>query len=161
MRESVAPYVAEPRSKARREATYADLEALPQHVTGEIIEGVLYATPRPAMRHAKAESSIASDIGYILSRPPGGPHGPGRWQILMEPELHFGKDVVVPDIAGWRRERMPVVPDLAAVSLAPTGPERSSRPAAGGMTAFARRASMRGWASLGIGSWIRQRRRWR
>ena len=37
----------------------------------------------------------------------------------MEPELHFGDDVLVPDIAGWRRERMPVFPSVPWLELAP------------------------------------------
>lgn len=39
--------------------------------------------------------------------------------ILHEPELHFGEDVLVPDLAGWRRERMPEMPATAFTTLAP------------------------------------------
>ena len=45
--------------------------------------------------------------------------GPGGWWILYEPELHFGRDVLVPDWAGWRRSRMPQLPKTAYFPLAP------------------------------------------
>ena len=99
-----------------RPATYDDLLALPAHVVGEIIDGELHATPRPAPRHALAASVLGGEIG-----PPfhGGRGGPGGWWILFEPELHFDGDVLVPDLAGWRRSRMPSIPDTAYLTLAP------------------------------------------
>ena len=105
-----------PSYPTRRAATYDDLLALPEHVVGEIIDGELHVSPRPAPRHALASSVLGGEIG-----PPyhSGRGGPGGWWILDEPELHIGRDVVVPDIAGWRRERMPVLPDDAYFTLAP------------------------------------------
>ncbi len=98
-----------------RPATYADLEALPANQVGEIIDGVLYASPRPATPHAFAATGLAAKVG--------GPFGfsddPGGWIILIEPELHLGPQVMVPDLAGWRRTRMPQPPDTAAISLPP------------------------------------------
>ncbi|MCC6749294.1 MAG: Uma2 family endonuclease [Deltaproteobacteria bacterium] len=99
-----------------RPATYADLEALPDNVIGEIIHGALVASPRPAIRHARASSVLGSDLGGPFDRGRG---GPGGWLILFEPELHLGPDVLVPDLAGWRRERVPTLPDVAAMTLAP------------------------------------------
>ena len=99
-------------------ATYDDLLRLPEHLVGELIDGELFATPRPAARHALASSALGVDLGPF-SRAPGGGGGPGGWWILDEPELHFAKDVVVPNLAGWRRERMPQVPDQPAIELAP------------------------------------------
>jgi Uma2 family endonuclease len=100
----------------RRPATYADLEALPENVVGELIAGELHASPRPAAPHTVA----ASRLGGGLSGPfDEGRGGPGGWIILYEPELHFGEDVLVPDLAGWRRERMPRPPRTAAFTLAP------------------------------------------
>ncbi len=100
----------------RKPATYADLEALPPEKVGELIEGVLYASPRPAVPHATA----AFQLGFELEGPFGrGRGGPGGWFFLPEPELHFGEDVLVPDLAGWRRERMPERPRTAAITLAP------------------------------------------
>ena len=104
-------------------ATYADLEAVPANQVAELIRGTLYVMPRPAARHAKASSRLTMEIGGPFDRGRG---GPGGWQILMEPELHFPDptepgaiDALVPDLAGWRRERMPEVPDVAAFTLAP------------------------------------------
>lgn len=103
---------------ARKRASYEDLIALPPHQVGEIIDGVLYANPRPAARHALASSVLQADIGSAFGRGRG---GPGGWVILVEPELHLGPepDVLVPDLAGWRRERMPEMPDAAYFTLAP------------------------------------------
>src|SRR5512140_3162401 len=106
----------EERSMGKRPATYADLEALPPNVVGEIVEGELYASPRPAIPHAVAASHLGGELFAPFYRGRG---GPGGWIILDEPELHFGEDVLVPDLSGWRRERMPQPPRTAATSLAP------------------------------------------
>ena len=100
----------------KRRATYEDLEALPDNMVGEILEGTLYASPRPASPHAMAASTLGMDIGSAFQRGRG---GPGGWWILYEPELHLGDHVIVPDLAGWRRERMSEVPSVAAFELAP------------------------------------------
>ena len=100
----------------KKAATYADLEALPENVVGEIIDGELYASPRPAMPHAVAHSALGEELGPPFKRGRG---GPGGWMILYEPELHFRANVVVPDLAGWRRERLPEVPDAPWLTLAP------------------------------------------
>jgi Uma2 family endonuclease len=97
-------------------ATYADLEAVPDHKVAELIYGTLVVSPRPAAPHARAASRIGIDLGGPFDRGRG---GPGGWVILDEPELHLGANVLVPDIAGWRRERMPEMPHTAAFSLAP------------------------------------------
>jgi Uma2 family endonuclease len=108
-----------PAEKPRR-ATYADLEAVPPHKVAEILDGVLHVFPRPAPRHAHAASVLGMEIGFPFGRGKG---GPGGWRILIEPELHFGPeddmDVVVPDLAGWRLERMPVLPRTAYFTVAP------------------------------------------
>lgn len=101
---------------ARRLATYDDLLALPENVVGEIIDGELYAHPRPASPHAIASSVLGVDLGAPFHRGRG---GPGGWVLLDEPELHLGADVLVPDLAGWRRERMPEIPETTAFTLAP------------------------------------------
>ena len=102
--------------RARKRATYADIEALPDHVVGEILAGNLYASPRPRFRHARAAGWLDRRLGPPFDEGSG---GPGGWWILIEPELHLGEDVVVPDLAGWRRERLPVFPDVAHLELAP------------------------------------------
>src|SRR3989442_11524607 len=103
----------------RRRATYADLLEVPEHLVAEIIDGELITSPRPALPHALAASAMAADIGGPFGRPPGGRDVPGGWWILVEPELHLGGDVLVPDLAGWRRERVPTVPNAPAFELAP------------------------------------------
>lgn len=101
--------------RAKR-ATYADVVALPRSLTGELIEGVLYAHPRPATPHAGATSMLG---GLLLGPWRLGRGGPGGWLILDEPELHFGEDVLVPDLGGWRRTRMPAMPTAPFIELAP------------------------------------------
>ena len=104
-------------ARNHRPASYADIEALPPHLVGELIAGELVVSPRPALRHARAASRLGAKLGGPFDLGEGG--GPGGWQILDEPELHLGPHVLVPDIAGWRRERLPALPDEAYFSLAP------------------------------------------
>jgi Uma2 family endonuclease len=102
---------------AKRFASYEDILALPAHVVGEIVAGELHVSARPAPRHSMAASAIGEELGPPFKRGRG---GPGGWFLLFEPELHLGADVVVPDLAGWRRERMPEVPvDLPYFVLSP------------------------------------------
>jgi Uma2 family endonuclease len=105
-----------PSASTRKPATYEELLALPEHLVGELIDGELYASPRPASRHAKVSSILGMDLGGPFQRGRG---GPGGWWSIDEPELHFGKDVLVPDLAGWRQERMPRIPDVPFFELAP------------------------------------------
>src|SRR5437868_1475484 len=107
-----------PKSLKRR-ATYDDIVKLPAHVVGEILNGELIVSPRPAVPHANAAGGIAIAIRGPFHRRPGDPGGPGGWWILPEPELHLHGDVVVPDLAGWRRERMPRLPTGVGVELPP------------------------------------------
>ena len=101
---------------ARRAATYDDILGLPENLVGEILHGQLHTHPRPAPKHARAYSALGFSLGGPFDRGVG---GPGGWWILDEPELHLGGDVLVPDIAGWRRERMPTLPETAWFELAP------------------------------------------
>jgi Uma2 family endonuclease len=94
---------------AKRLATYADLEAAPPHLVAEIIHGSLVTHPRPAPRHAIALSALGSKV--ISTYQWGEGNGPGGWIFVDEPELHLGPHVVVPDLAGWRRERLPSLPE--------------------------------------------------
>ena len=103
---------------ARQRATYEDLLQVPERFVAEIIDGALTTAPRPSFPHAHAASSLTQDLAPF-SRRPVGPDGPGGWWILFEPELHLGADILVPDIAGWRRERMPVLEDVLYSELAP------------------------------------------
>lgn len=101
---------------AKKNANYADLEALPGSMVGEILFGVLHAFPRPRSRHARASTRLT---GRLLPPFDEGEGGPGGWIILDEPELHLGEDVVVPDLAGWRRENMAEMPDVVGFTTPP------------------------------------------
>ena len=101
---------------AHKLATYEDLFDLPENLVGEIINGRLITHPRPAPRHAWAQSNLGGEIVGPFSHGRG---GPGGWLILDEPELHIGGDILVPDLAGWRRERMPRLPDTAWFEIVP------------------------------------------
>jgi Uma2 family endonuclease len=103
-------------SIAERTATYEDLRGVPDHLVAEVLNGRLVTYPRPAPSH----TAVASNLGADLVNPFGrGRGGPGGWWILDEPELHLGPDILVPDVAGWRRQRMPKLPDTAWFELAP------------------------------------------
>ncbi|HEV8244191.1 MAG TPA: Uma2 family endonuclease [Polyangiaceae bacterium] len=101
---------------ARRRATYEDLRSVPAHLVAEIINGELQTSPRPAPTHARAASSLGGELYGPFDRGRG---GPGGWIILDEPELHLHGDILVPNLAGWRRLRMPTLPAAAAFELAP------------------------------------------
>jgi Uma2 family endonuclease len=101
---------------AKRLATYEDLLKVPDNLVAEIIEGELYTSPRPSSPHLYAASMLGA---RILTNFHDGGGGPGGWWILDEPELHLGPDILVPDVAGWRRSRMPAMPATAAFDLAP------------------------------------------
>ncbi len=100
---------------AKRQARYEDLFELPANMVGEIVNGELHVSPRPAMKHALAATYMSAGVIGHYGR--GG--GTGGWWIVFEPELHLGPDVLVPDLAGWRKERMPTYPDAPFTELAP------------------------------------------
>lgn len=107
-------------AKQNRRATYDDILALPENMVGEIIGGELFVSPRPANKHALAATRLT---GKLEPKFGGGGEGPGGWWIISEPEIHLGKkpdeEVYVPDLAGWRRERMPDYPDAPFFELVP------------------------------------------
>ena len=81
-------------------------EAVPPEMVAEILDGELFTFPRPARPHTRSASRLGMRLGSAFDL---GDDGPGGWVILDEPELHLGPrpDKVVPDLAGWTRERMP------------------------------------------------------
>ena len=97
-------------------ATYQDVLDAPEHVVAELIGGTLHTHPRPAPRPARAGARLISKLGPPFDEGDG---GPGGWRIFYEPELHLDDEVLVPDLAGWRRERMPELPETAYFTLAP------------------------------------------
>ena len=99
-----------------KRATYAEYCAVPPHLVAEIVGGRLVTHPRPAPR----QSSTASRLGVVLGHAFDWKLGaPGGWWIIDEPELHLDDDILIPDLAGWRRERMPRLPDTAWFELTP------------------------------------------
>lgn len=92
--------------------------AAPDNVVAEILDGQLSLMPRPRPRHAKAATRLARALGGFHDPDEG---EPGGWVVLIEPELHLGPrpDVIDPDLAGWRRERLPEEPESAAISVTP------------------------------------------
>ena len=102
---------------ARKVPTLADLEALPPDVKGEIIEGVLYTMTRPRGPHQRAALAVGSDLRGPFD---AGKGGPGGWWILPEPGIELpNTPEIAPDVAGWRRERLPELPGDAPIRVAP------------------------------------------
>jgi Uma2 family endonuclease len=101
---------------AKKPATYDDLLKVPESKVAELINGALYEFARPRSMHANASSTLGGLLELPFRRGRG---GPGGWILLDEPELHLGSDVLVPDLAGWRRSTMPELPDVPFHTLAP------------------------------------------
>ena len=102
---------------AKRQATYEDLRSVSENLIGEIIGGELVATPRSSGAHSNAAFALSAEIGppYRFGR-----GGPGGWIILFEPEIKFSEeDLLVPDLAGWRKERFPGWPRRNWFSVGP------------------------------------------
>jgi Uma2 family endonuclease len=97
----------DPADKKKR-ATYQDVLDAPEHQVAEIVNGELHISPRPFAPHTAVASTLGGELYQPFQRGRG---GPGGWIVLDEPELHLGEDVIVPDLAGWRVERMPVLPE--------------------------------------------------
>jgi Uma2 family endonuclease len=103
-------------ARARQLATYDDLLQVPDHLVAELIDGELHTSPRPRPAHARAQTRLAARLTRAFEF---GEDGPGGWIFLIEPELHLGRDVLVPDLAGWRVERMAETPQTAFVDVVP------------------------------------------
>jgi Uma2 family endonuclease len=101
----------------RRQALYDAYSAVPENQRAEIIDGTLYVSPRPGPRHANATSVLGAELNGPFQRGRG---GPGGWWILDEPELHLvALEPMAPDLAGWRVERMPILPETAFFTVPP------------------------------------------
>jgi len=106
-------------SSPKRRAVYDELLKVPDWKVAEIIDGELIVGPRPAIPHAHTGSVLTADVLQAFNGPPVGSEQPGGWWILFEPELHLGDDVLVPDVAGWRRDRLPRLPAVAFMTQTP------------------------------------------
>jgi Uma2 family endonuclease len=102
---------------AKRKAVYDDLYNLPENMTGEIIEGELYTQPRPHSRHTNIELALGLELGSMYRYGRGG--GPGGWIFLIESEVMLGENLLVPDLAGWRQERLPAPPKENWIAVVP------------------------------------------
>lgn len=103
-------------SAVKKLATYEDVLAAPEQLVAELVDGRLITSPRPTFPHARVGSGLGAKLYTLFD---DGDGGPGGWVILFEPELHLGPHVLVSDIAGWRRERMPEIPNVPYSELAP------------------------------------------
>ena len=90
---------------AKSEATYENLYNIPENMTGEILGGELIVTPRLSRKHGFTATVLGSRLTPPYYFGEGG--GPGGWIIIIEPEIGLGKDILVPDLAGWKEERFP------------------------------------------------------
>jgi Uma2 family endonuclease len=102
----------------RKLPTIEDLERLPPGVKGEIIEGVLYTQPRLRIEHHCGGGNIFGDLLGPFGRDSGG--GPGGWWIFAEPGIELpNTPEISPDVAGYRRERLPALPGGEPLRLVP------------------------------------------
>lgn len=109
----LVPVASEP---PKKRATYQDVLDAPPHMVAEVLDGELHLMQRPRLLHLLAGGGIGA---FLFGTFQAGSGGPGGWWILDEPELHLGSDILVPDLAGWRRERLSPGEDDAFVSIAP------------------------------------------
>ena len=106
-----------PPKPAGQPATYADIEAAPEHLVAEIIDGELVTHPRPSFRHGGAAMALGTALTAPYQFRRDG--GPGGWVFIIEPELRFDTQLLVPDLAGWRVERLVDIPEKGPVSILP------------------------------------------
>lgn len=99
-----------------RAATYKDLTQVPDHLIAELLDGDLWVSPRPAMRHQHVATMLTIELGPPFQHGKG---GPGGWWLLYEPEVHLSDDVLVPDLAAWRLERLEKIRNEAYMTQAP------------------------------------------
>ncbi len=99
----------------RARATYEQLRALPDDVTGHLVDGELFSMPRPGTAHMRATMRASNELDTRFGG--GGPTS--GWVVMTEVEIHFGPDVLVPDIAGWRTSTLPRLPDVPHLKVPP------------------------------------------
>jgi len=139
------PYAA---SALPRVASYQDVLDAPEGQNAEIIDGELVLSPRPAGPHTNCSTGLGADLRTFFGRRGGGGGRPGGWVILIEPELHLGPQILVPDLAGWRRTRLPDTPDAPYIELVPDWVCEIVSPRSRGRD---RMRKMRIYATAGVG----------
>jgi Uma2 family endonuclease len=103
--------------EARPLAGWAEIEAAPEGLKAEVLGGELFLMPRPRVEHGHVQANLAGELSPPFGRGRG---GPGGWFFAVEPDLRFSsQDIVSPDLAGWRRERMPELPSTRPIDLVP------------------------------------------
>jgi Uma2 family endonuclease len=103
---------------ARRLATWEDLLATPDDGrTYEVLSGEIEGVPRPLPRHGRSQAQLCARLSGPFDP---GDERPGSWWLIIEPDVRLSPhDIVSPDLAGWRRERLPVFPETRPIDLAP------------------------------------------
>lgn len=107
--------------RTNKKSAYDDILKLPENWVGEIVDGELFASPRPGPEHALASVRLAGKLEPSFRG--GGEQGSEGWWILPEPDIHLGKkpdeDILVPDLAGWHKKRMPKLPPETYFEMVP------------------------------------------
>jgi Uma2 family endonuclease len=95
---------------------YAIVRALPEGQRGEIlVAGELHITMgRPGKKHRRA-----AQVLYVALSPRDANVGGTGWWIELEPEVRFGERLFDPDLAGWRVDRVPEIPDENPIAIVP------------------------------------------
>lgn len=104
---------------AKRLATFDDLLGLPEDARAEVIAGVVVTAPAPLPRHSRAQGALRRFVGGPFDDDDGR-GGPGGWWILLEVDVRLTPhDIVRPDLAGWRRDRLPQPWDIRPIDTRP------------------------------------------
>lgn len=104
---------------APRLATYEDLLGLSEDVRAEILEGQIITAPSPLPKHAKTQGALRRFLGGPFDDDDGF-GGPGGWWIFVEVDVQLERHQVVrPDVAGWRRSRLPQPDEIRPIDVTP------------------------------------------
>lgn len=106
-----------PVAKAGRK-TVADWLKAPASARLELVDGELLQKAAPSMDHGRAQAKVVTQLGFRFDRRPGG-RFPGGWWIASEVDVQLGANGFRPDLCGWRRERVPVLPKERPVAVRP------------------------------------------
>lgn len=103
-----------------RLATFEDLLAIPEAERfHEVLDGELVEKEAARAKHAHAQGEVRGALQRFRGSP-NGPARPGGWWLLTEVTIRLSPHQIVrPDVAGWRRERLPTLPDVFPVELRP------------------------------------------